>query len=137
METQVEKPKAQAYSNIVTYENSYELLKKLLALYSVSINLEKTKNYLRPKLIEILTYYVLKGYSTETKDFIMDSIPRMTRKNLNQINSELTKKGYLLRHKHQSHHREIPKSLQDLKNYSDDTFSKKPIFVVIFSKNNG
>lgn len=63
-------------------------------MYALMINLKVGKIYLRPKLVEILAFYILKGYSDETKNLILKTL-NITRQNLNQINAELTRKGYL------------------------------------------
>jgi hypothetical protein len=121
------------YKSHVEYANAYELLKKFITLYSVGQNLEKGENYLRPRLVEVLTYYVLKGYSDETKTLVLDSIPDMKITNLNQINSELQKKGYLIKDTYQSHLRHVTKPLIDLKKYLDSSSNGVPLFLFVFN----
>lgn len=76
------------------YKDSLDKLTKVLQLYALMVNLKVGKIYLRPKLVEILAFYILKGYSDETKELIIKTL-NITRPNLNQINAELTRKGYL------------------------------------------
>lgn len=76
------------------YKDSLDKLTKVLQLYALMINLKVGKIYLRPKLVEVLAFYILKGYSDKTKETIINTLG-ITKPNLNQINSELTKKGYL------------------------------------------
>ena len=76
------------------YKDSLDKLTKVLQLYALMINLKVGKIYLRPKLVEVLAFYILKGYGDKTKETIINTLG-ITKPNLNQINSELTKKGYL------------------------------------------
>lgn len=123
------------YGLINRYDNYHELLQNFLILYSVSINLNNPTNHLKPRLSNVLSYYVLKGYSEETKKIILDSKPGLTRKHLNQINCELQKQGYLHPHKHNENRREVDKSLLDLKEYLESNKDNKPHLVIKFLKN--
>lgn len=76
------------------YTDTLDKLTKVLQLYALMVNLKVGKIYLRPKLVEVLAFYILKGYNEKTKELILNSL-NITKPNLNQINSELTKKGYL------------------------------------------
>lgn len=126
----LEKAMPKLYNMEVSYKNNYELVYKFLTLYSVASNLHKGKNYLRPRLAEVLVFYVLKGYSAETKKIILDSIPKMNTENLNQINAELQKKGYLRRDKYQFHVKHLSPELNSFKEYLEENSGKNPRFSV-------
>lgn len=123
------------YGLINKYDNYHELLQNFLIMYSVSINLNNPNNHLKPRLSNVLSYYVLKGYSEETKKIILDSKEGLSRKHLNQINCELQKQGYLHPHKHNENRREVDKSLLELKEYLEMTKDDKPLLIIQFLKN--
>lgn len=126
--------KPDLYVKKAGYDNSYELMRKFITLFSVSDNMTHGDSHLRPRLVEILTYYVLEGYSKETKNLILDSIPGLKVTNLNQMNSELKSKGYLIVDKYMAHNRHLAPELLDLKKYVLENKDKNPIFIVKFLK---
>lgn len=130
----IEKP---TYLKKTKYDNSYELMKKFITLFSVTDNMTHGDSHLRPRLVEILTYYVLEGYSRETKHLILDSIPGLKMTNLTQMNSELKTKGYLIPDKYMSHERSLHPELIALREYVLNNKDKSPVFVIRFLKNNG
>jgi hypothetical protein len=132
--TFVQQMSAKVYFLQNKYENYVELLQNFLILYSVSSNLNNPNNHLRPRLSNVLAYYVLNGYSEETKQLILDSKENLTRKHLNQINCELQKQGYLHPHSHNENRRVVDKSLTDLKEYLEQTKDKQPLLLVKFVK---
>ena len=101
----------------VYFSNDLEKLQKAIAWYSLMTNLFDGKDRLRPRLIEVLAYYVKLGYSSRTKDFILQSIPSLKRTNLNQINSDLQRSGYLVKDKMNESLRHLNPSLQKLKDF--------------------
>jgi len=109
------------------YENKHELFLHFITLYGVCQNLAKGKNYLRPKLAEVLTYYVVMGYSDETKKYIVDNHEKMNYGNLNNINSQLTKKGYLVTDKYRAHFKHLSTELQTMKDYIENDVM--PMFI--------
>lgn len=76
------------------YKDTLDKLTKVLQFYALMVNLKVGEIYLRPKLVEVLAFYILKGYNEKTKELILNSMG-IKKSNLNQINSELTRKGYL------------------------------------------
>ena len=122
------------YGIPLVYRDKLDLLKKVLKVYATLINVNKKGNYLRPRLVDVLAFYILFGYNKETKILIMESL-KMDVKNLNQINSELSKKKFLIRDSNNFTKKHISKELDELKNYflSDD-LSK--VFAIKFVKNN-
>lgn len=121
----------QLYIMSIPFRNDLSLLKDVLTLYSTIENInmsnsedsptgdfstKKTSMYLRPRLVEVLLHYVNSGYSNETKKKIK-RILNIDTKNLNQINSELTKKGYLVRYGINDRNRELNTNLKVLRDY--------------------
>lgn len=126
--------KTQMFGFKLNYDNSYQLLFNFLQIYSTAQNIVNGDNYLRPRLIEILAYYMLKGYSNETKDYIIENERGLNRTNLNQINCELTNKGFLKRDRFKYHTRTLAKELIELKDYVLNN-KETPIFTILFKKN--
>lgn len=133
------------YKFDIKYENTYELISHFVSVYSKANNVkfekideedkvDKTKDgYIRPALVKVLTYYVLKGYSDETKELILKGNPKMNLKNLNQINSELQNKGYLLKDKYKKGVRHLNKSLKNIKDYIENN---EPPYVIMMKFSN-
>lgn len=118
----------EVYNLKIKHSNSYELVNYFLSVYAA---LEGNKNHkLRPKLVEILSYYVLYGYNDDTKKLIVNIIPNMTLLNLNQINSELQRKGYLLKGVYKDSSRELNSTLKTIKKYIE--LPNKKMMVVSF-----
>lgn len=120
------------YGFNVSYKDNLDLLRKVLILNATSTNINKGKNYLRPKLVDVLSFYILYDYSKDTKDLIMDSIG-ITSKNLNQINSELTRKQYLIRDKYNSRIKYLSEELKSLKKYFLEEETSK-LFLIKFNE---
>lgn len=120
------------YGYPVDYSDELDLLRKVLKVHAVVTNIDKDENFLRPMLVKVLSFYILWGYSKETKEIIMDSL-EITQKNLNQINSELTKKKYLVRDTHNFRKKYLSKELTMLKNYFLEGDYKK-VFLVRFKE---
>lgn len=83
------------YTHKIEYKDTLDKLKHVLEIYALYVNMKVGSIYLRPRLVEILAFYILKGYNDKTKELILQTIPNLSKANLNQINSELTKKGFL------------------------------------------
>lgn len=84
------------YGFTIDYVDDLDLMQKAVTLYTTMINVKAGDKYLRPKLAIVLSFYLLHGFSDETKEIILDTLG-IKRDNLNQINCELQKKGYLVR----------------------------------------
>jgi hypothetical protein len=117
----------------VGFRDSLEKIRHAITWFNLTNNLKKGKETLRPRLVEILAYYVMRGYSTETKNFIIKSIPKMKKTNLNQINSELQKLGYLIQDRVRENDRHLHPSLEQLKIYIKD--NEFPILVMTLKNN--
>ena len=104
------------YGLNIDFKDRLDLLKKILKLHALVTNINKAENYLRPKLVDVLSFYILRGYSKETKDLILASLG-ITGKNLNQINSELTKKKYLIRDNNNFRKKHLSQELKVLRDY--------------------
>lgn len=120
------------YGYPVSYSDKLDLLRKVLKVHAVVTNIDKNENFLRPKLVDVLSFYILMDYSKETRDIILDSLD-ITQKNLNQINSELTKKKYLIRDNNNFRKKHLSKELKMLKKYFLEGDYKK-IFLVSFKE---
>ena len=120
------------YGFPISYTDELDLLKKVLKINAVVTNINENENYLRPKLVDVLSFYILLGYSKETKDLILESLS-INMKNLNQINSELTRKKYLIRDLHNFKKKHLSEELKSLKKYFIEGESAK-IFLIKFKE---
>lgn len=110
----------QTYTLSVPFKNDLDLAIKVVKIYAATIECLDPKNKLRKQLVDVLTYYFYQGYNDETKQLIRDNFDISSR-NLNQINTELTAIGVLLRGDGSSSwknsHRELTKPLKNLQKY--------------------
>ena len=105
------------------YTDTLDKLTKVLQMYALMINLEIGKIYLRPRLVEVLAFYILRDYSNETKELIIQTLG-IEKANLNQINSELTKKGYLRIDQRSFRKKHLSPAMLQIKDYftNDESF---------------
>ena len=120
------------YGYPVKYKDKMDLLQKVLSVHAVVTNIEKGKNYMRPMLVKVIAFYILMGYSKETRDIIKESL-NIKGSNLNQINSELTRKGYLVKDYMNFRVKYLSKELHQLKSYFLEGDYVK-LFTIKFSK---
>lgn len=117
------------YSLNITSKNSYDTVKAFLAVYSALEGEANKSLKLRPKLLEILTYYILYGYNDDTKGIILSSIQNMNMYNLNQNNSELQRKGFLIKDKMLSKVKHLNPTLEKIRSYLKSEDVDKAMFI--------
>ena len=127
--------KPNVYGYTLKFKNDWLLVRALLKIYSLTINIEQDNNYLRPKLVDVLAYYILLGYSDETKEIILKSL-KIKRTNINQINAELTSKKFLVRDKYNYRKKYISEDLKSLKQYFLESDNPNKLFLIKFKKVN-
>ena len=66
--------------------------------------------------IQTLAYYILYGYSKKTKDTIKKDLD-IENSNLNNLNSQLRKMGYIVSEKYNTHNNSVNKELLNFVNY--------------------
>lgn len=86
------------YGYPVKFESRLDLMKKAVAIFATLERIRTGEVKIRRKLEEVLSFYALNGYNLETKKMITETMS-ISADNLTQINSELTKNGYLIRDK--------------------------------------
>jgi len=86
------------------------------------------KLHLRPKAVEVISYYILFGVSSSTKDLMQDA--GFSRANIHQINSELRKLGYLIKDNKNYHNDFLSPELQRIKDYFLDKTTKEKLFAI-------
>jgi len=86
------------YGEKLKYKSEFDLLYKFLKIYATIAQLysEDDMKPLRNRLIEVLTFYLMYGYSKKTKEIIKESL-NIKDTNLNVMNSHLSKQGYIIR----------------------------------------
>lgn len=83
------------YGIPVSYSSRHDLMKKSIELVSTVRYFSEDVERLRPRLVETLAFYALKGYSNETKQIVCESLG-VNILTVNQMNAELRKLGYLI-----------------------------------------
>jgi hypothetical protein len=104
----------------IKYLTEYDLVRKILFIYcsykSALVGDFKT-NFIRPRAADVLAYYIVFGYSTETIKTIADSLSLsdrpLTKRGVYVINELLIKTGYLVNDKYNRDKKYISKDLLD------------------------
>lgn len=110
--------------------DKFELVRRVLRAVS-TVRDEK----IRPAILDVLSFYVIYGYSSETRDLIVDALG-ITRKNLNQSNAILTKLGYLLVNPNNLKDKLLSKEMLKIKDYFVDRKTPK-IMMIKFNNTTG
>ena len=110
--------------------DKFELVRRVLRAVS-TVRDEK----IRPAILYVLSFYIIYGYSSETRDLIVDALG-ITRKNLNQSNAILTKLGYLLVNPNNLKDKLLSKEMLKLKDYFVDRKTPK-IMMIKFNNTTG
>lgn len=107
-------------------------MNRVLSIYSIVVNGNLDAKHLRPKCVQILSYYMLFGYDDDVKRMLRNT--GISVGNLNQINSELTKGGFLIKDEMNFHNRRLSKDLQMLKDYFFDEENKNKIYAIVLDE---
>lgn len=121
------------YGKRLNFSDKLDLIKKVLQIYAIITDINVKNKFLRPKLIDVLSFYILWGYNIETKDLVLKSL-KISEENLNQINYELTKKGFLVRDIYNLRVKNLSEETKKLSNYFLSNELNK-IFLIKFDKN--
>jgi hypothetical protein len=124
----------QIYNIDIPYNNNYELVKSFLNMYTEAMSDIDDNLRLRPKLIEVLSYYMMYGYSDETKELIVSTMDSMNMLNLNQINSELQRKKYLYKDKYKDSLRHLSEPLEGLRQYLNNKDIVNKVLLISYSR---
>lgn len=117
------------YSLDVSYENNARIVDILVMNYAYASKIEPPTK----REIGVLRDYVLYGYSGQIKDVISANLG-ITKDNLNVINSNLEKKGYLVKHPTNQTMRKINKDLEIIKETVKTFTGKGDCILIKFSK---
>ena len=115
MENIADKKVSPIYGYTLEFKNRLDLMRKAVAVFATLEALKAGEVKIRKKLVDVLTFYALNGYSVETKNMIIETMG-ISSDNLTQINSELTKSGYLIRDRNNYRNKSIHPDLERLKN---------------------
>ena len=121
------------YGYSLDFSNRLDLMKKAVSVFATLEALKAGEVKIRKKLIDVLSFYALNGYSRETKKMISETLEIST-DNLTQINAELTKSGYLLRDRNNFRKKTLHPDLERLKNIfiTDAQLSCKRAIIIKF-----
>ena len=100
-------------------DNDIEMLEKLIYCYGIGLKLlgQNTRT-LRPKLTYLLAIYIKFGYNAASKKIAME-VTGLTEPAITSLNSELTKRGYLLHDKMDTRIRHLDPNLERMKQAID------------------
>lgn len=121
----------EVYGLKIGYEDRLQLYLKAIKLYVDIKKIDDTSKSLGDRPLELLSYYLLEGYSDETKEFIQKNLG-LTSKNVNTVNRVLTKKGYLAQDKNNFHTKVLNPDLEKLKSYIDTNKDLSKFFLIKF-----
>lgn len=102
------------FAILVKPKNDLDAVLGMVSIYCAAKSLKSGTKNLRRKLVSLLAYYVKYGYGKETKKIVVESL-RITALNVNSMNTELTKKGYLINDKNNFHKKHLSEELQQLR----------------------
>lgn len=117
----------------VGYDDKLSLCLKAIQLYVDIQKIDNPDKSLGSRPMELLSYYLLEGYSNDTKLFIQKNLG-LTNKNINTVNLVLTKKGYLYQDKDNFHTKVLSPDLNKLKKYIDNNKDLSKFFLVKFMR---
>lgn len=84
------------YGYSIKSKNRLDLMRISVAIFATLERVRTGEVMIRKKLEDVLAFYALNGYNTETKKMIIETL-NISADNLTQINAELTRNGYLIR----------------------------------------
>lgn len=116
------------YLNKMKIESDLDKINKVVSIFSIIKNGNLGYCHIRPRCVQVISYYILFGYSRETRELIQSLGIKL--KNLNQINSELTKKGYLVKDDKNFHNKHLSNELKKIKDYFMNTEIKNKLFLI-------
>ena len=109
--------KVKSFGGIAVLDSDLELSKALIFQYSYLRFLQKkTSRVLRDQLVTLLSFYLIYGYSKETKE-LFDEFAQVGAKNINSFNYALKKLGYLTDDKMSKRVKYLHPDLLQLKKY--------------------
>lgn len=123
------------YGYTIEFGSRLDLMKKAVTIFAAAESLRYGEVKIRRRLIDVLAFYTLNGYNRKTKDMILETL-NIANDNLTQINSELTKSGYLVTDKNNLRKKSLHPDLERLKDIfiSDSPLSCKRAFIIKFDE---
>jgi len=115
-QNQQKSPSSGVYAIKVNCNNEIEVITALINIYATSVSIRNGMPKLRKKLASLLSYYIKYGYSKQTKELAAESLGASAL-NINVMNSELTKLGYLIPDTRNLNNKHLNSELTNLKQY--------------------
>jgi len=112
-------------------KNDFDLLSKVIRIYSVIKLGDGLKQSLEKNEEKVLVYYLKYGYSKDTKKLILEDLD-IKSTYLNTVNCKLDKKGYLIKDKRNKQKKHLSEGLKKLKESFIDMESD--IYFIQFEK---
>lgn len=107
------------YINNVAYRSKQDTCLTALKVYDLLESRKKEIPPSRKGILNVLAYYAIYGYNKPTKKLVRDSLG-IKAKNLDQINSELTRKGYLVKDEYNYTNKHLSIEIEKISNYCKD-----------------
>lgn len=109
------------------YTTEYELYVKMIEIANIVKDWGLTKYQ-----IDILTFYLIYGYSTETKKLILEHTTIKSIDSLNTQNYQISKKGILVPDKRNKNNKNLSYELNDIKEFVKEKV--KGLFIEVREK---
>lgn len=116
------------YVNKMKIQSDLDKISKVVSIFAIIKNGNLGECHIRPRCVQVISYYILFGYNKDTRDLIKSTGIKPT--NLNQINSELTKKGYLVKDPMNYHNKHLSTELKKIQDYFLNSDIKNKMFVI-------
>lgn len=110
-------------------ESDLDKISKIVKIFSIVKNGNLGATHIRPRCVDVLSYYVLFGYGKDVQELIKQSL-KISEENLAQIRSELTKLGYLTKDDKNFNNKHLSEELMRIKDYFLDTGIKNKLFLI-------
>jgi len=116
------------YVRKMKVNSDLDKINKIVTIFSIIKNGNLGVMHIRPRCVEVLSYYMVFGFNDDTKKLLYSI--GITKPNLDQINSELTKSGYLIRDERNFTHRHFNAELLKIKEYFMDETNREKMFFI-------
>lgn len=136
MENQKEtsKSKIPLYREIITTRDELETIHTAVSILNLSKKLRKEEKTLRPRNIEVLSFFILYGFSKETKKLIQDTLD-VKPHTVAQNTTDLVKAGAIYRDMYNQNVYHVNQEYLDLKDFFLEK-SNFRLFCIQLQKNN-
>lgn len=114
----------------VTYKSQIDLAEKCLYQYSAT-EIERS-DVLTPTLVRVLSYYILFGYSSDTREMVCRDL-KMRKSYVDNTNCKLRKYGYLVDPYESKSMRKLSRKMEDISDYIKSVIKDGSTPAIVFT----